>query len=258
MSAQLSLLDAVHVDLDTGDDHRWFAGEDIVADIDAVLAYVPKVGHRHGTAREKSRRPLALLYARTALLEPAERKVVQGIARAATGFLDPWDGYDGWDPEGCRGVGEIWVRVTGERDGGWGMGRQGWRSVSGSARGAAWRADFRAGAVVRPTVKAWREQVRPHLRVLGCDPGKRDHLLLPSLAPLILALRWSPALEAAVFIAGSGVAPKSDEWAVLVDQAQDRPWHEALAVLSARHPRDVLTRALGWVHAQGMSRRADR
>ena len=118
--------------------------------------------------------------------------------------------------------------------------------------------EFRTGDVVRPKVQAWREQVRPHLRALGCDPGKRNSLLLPSLAPLILALRWSPALEAAVFLAGSGIAPKSDEWAVLVDQAQDQPWHEALAVLSARHPRDVVIRALGWVHSEGMRRRPRR
>jgi hypothetical protein len=255
MSAQLSLLDAAHVDHDTGSDHQWLPGDDIAADIDAILAYVPRVGHRHGTVREKSLRPLAYLYARTALLAEPERKIVQGIAVKASGYVDEWNGYD------TDQHGEVWVRVTGERERGWGVGRQAWRSVDATERErSVWRVDFMASDVAIPKVKAWREQVRPHLRALGCDPGKRKAITLPSLAPLILALRWSPALEVAVFLAGSGIAPKSDEWAVHVDLALacGRPWSEALAVLSARHPRDVVIRALAWVHAQGMQRRAAR
>jgi hypothetical protein len=267
VSAQLSLLDAAAVDRDTGSDHQWLPGEDIAADIDAVLAYVPKVGHRHGTAREKSLRPLAYVYARTALLEPAERKIVQGIARACTGFVDEHDGihhYTEWmqhegepSPRWTPQSSEEWARLSGGagRDG-----REATRRVLPADRSFPWAVGFLASDHAIPKVKAWREQVRPHLRTLGCDPGKRKAITLPSLAPLILALRWSPALEAAVFLAGSGIAPKSDEWAVHVDLALacGRPWSEALAVLSARHPRDVVIRALAWVHAHGMQRRAVR
>jgi hypothetical protein len=264
VSAQLTLLDAALVHADTGDDHQWLPGEDIAADIDAVLAYVPDLGKRHRDAHEKAHRPLALLYVRTALLGPDERKVAQGIARRVTGFVDSGDGVQ-HSTELIRIDGTnrlvsmptqraIWVRVSGEAS--TGTGRVASRHVSAGDRAYVWRLEFRHGADSK--AKAWRDQVREPLRALGCAPAKRAHILLPSLAPLILALRWSPALEAAVFLAGSGVAPKSDEWAMLVDQALMRglPWAVPLAELSARHPRDVLSRAIAWVHAQGMYRRA--
>jgi hypothetical protein len=243
MASQLSLLDAALVHVDTGDDHQWLPGEDVAADIDAVLAHVPRVGHRHGTVREKNLRPLAYLYARTALLEPGERKVVQAIARKATGWLDEFNGYI---PEMSD---EAWIRLSG---GAAREGREATRRVLPSNRQFVWGVAFLRSDAAIPKVKAWREQVRPHLRALGCDPGKHNHLLLPSLAPLNLALRWSPAVEAAVFLAGSGVAPKSGEWAVLIDLALSRgmPWAETLAELSARHPRDVMSRALAWVHSR--------
>jgi hypothetical protein len=269
MSAQLSLLDAAAVDHDMGSDHQWLPGEDIAADIDAVLAYVPDLGKRHRLAHEKAHRPLALLYVRTALLGPDERKVAQGLAQRVTGFHDDHDGVrvesalvrvDGGGYEWMRtGVQRgLWIRVSGEAS--TGTGRVASRDVRDADRDFVWRLEFRHGDTVRPQVKAWRDQIREPLRALGCAPSKRAHITLPSLAPLILALRWSPALEAAVFLAGSGIAPKSDEWAVLVDLALacGRPWSEALAVLSARHPRDVVIRALAWVHAQGMQRRAVR
>jgi hypothetical protein len=266
VSAQLSLLDAGAVDNDTGSDHQWLPGEDIAADIDAVLAYVPDLGKRHRDAHEKAHRPLALLYVRTALLGPDERKVAQGIARRVTGFVDSGDGVQhGVELLRIDGTNHIvstptnraiWVRVSGEAS--TGTGRVASRHVGAGDRAYVWRLEFRHGADSK--AKAWRDQVREPLRALGCAPSKRAHILLPSLAPLILALRWSPALEAAVFLAGSGIAPKSDEWAVHVDLALacGRPWSEALAVLSARHPRDVVIRALAWVHAQGMQRRAAR
>jgi hypothetical protein len=273
VSAQLSLLDAALAHADTGDDHQWLPGEDIAADIDAVLAYVPTIGHRALTARERLRRPLALLYVRSALLGPPERKIVQGIARRVTGFADEHAGIrhghelirvDGEERPGHRFTSipvqaEIWVRVSGESSTG-GFGRQAHRDVTPHDRGSVWRLEFRNGDMAAPSVKAWREQVRPHLRALGCCPSKRNYLLLPSLAPLILALRWSDAIAAAVFLAGSGIPPRSGEWAMHVDLALSRgmPWAESLAVLSARHPRDVLSRALAWVHAQGMHRRVSR
>jgi hypothetical protein len=251
MSAQLTLLDAALASADTGDDHQWLPGEDIAADIDAVLAYVPTVGHRHGTVREKSMRPLAYLYARTALLDPDTRKIVQAIARNATGFVDEFNGYI---PEMSD---EAWIRLSG---GAARAGREATRRVLPSNRQFVWGVAFLRSDAAIPKVKAWREQVRPHLRAMGCDPGKRKAITLPSLAPLILALRWSDAIAAAVFLAGSGIPPRSGEWAMHVDLALSRgmPWAEALAVLSARHPRDVLSRALAWVHAQGMHRRVSR
>jgi hypothetical protein len=251
VSTQLSLLDAALVHADTGDDHQWLPGGDIREDIAAVLDRIPRVGYRHNTVREKNLRPLAYLYARTALLGPDERKVVQAIARKATGFVDEFNGYI---PEMHD---EAWIRLSGgaARDG-----REATRRVLPSNRQFAWGVAFLRSDAATPKVKAWREQVRPHLRAFGCDPGKHNHFLLPCLGPLILALRWSPAVEAAVFLAGSGVAPKSLAWDGLVDMALARgmPWSVPLAELSARHPRDVMSRAIAWVHAQGMQRRVVR
>jgi hypothetical protein len=266
VSAQLSLLDAPLVHADTGDDHQWLPGEDVSADIDAVLSYVPDLGKRHRDAHDKGHRPLVLIYVRTALLGADERKFAQGLARRVTGFVDSGDGVqhsidliriDGTDqivstPRNRA----IWVRVSGEAS--TGTGRVASRHVGTGDRAYVWRLEFRHGADSK--VKAWRGKIREPLRALGCAPSKRAQILLPSLAPLILALRWSPAVEAAVFLAGSGVAPKSGEWSMLVDLALSRglPWAVPLAELSGRHPRDVMSRAIGWVHAQGIERRACR
>jgi hypothetical protein len=133
--------------------------------------------------------------------------------------------------------------------------------VRASDRESVWWLEFRHGEHAWGKVKHWIDAVRPGLRALGCPPKSKGHSVrLRSLAPLILALRWSPAVEAAVFLAGSGVAPKSDEWSVLGDLALSRglPWSVALAELSVRHPRDVMSRAIGWVHARGIEQHAGR
>jgi hypothetical protein len=263
VSAHLTLLDAPLVAADTGEDHEWLPGEDVAADIDAVLRMLPTCGHRRNTARENIRRPIAYLYARTALLGGDERKQVQSIARGCTGFVDSRNGINPHnelvqDERTGQYIsvpqeGQIWIRLNGEASG---WGREPKRDVGPGDRDAVWRLDFRTSDTATPRVKALREQIQPGLRALGCAPGKC--IRLPNLAPLILAMRWTDAVRAAVFLAGSGIAPRSDAWAVLVDQAQDQPWHEELALLSARHPRDVLSRALAWVHASGMRRRAGR
>jgi hypothetical protein len=269
VSTQLSLLDAALVHADTGDDHQWLPGEDIRADIAAVLAYVPDLGKRHRDAHEKAYRPLALLYVRTALLRPDERKVARGLAHRVTGFVDSGDGIQHSTEllriESAEGASQwitmptqraIWVRVSGEAS--TGTGRVASRHVGAGDRAYVWRVEFRHGADSK--AKEWRDRIREPLRALGCAPSKRAYILLPSLAPLILALRWSTAVEAAVFLAGSGVAPKSLAWDGLVDMALARglPWSVPLAELSARHPRDVMSRAIAWVHAQGMQRRVVR
>lgn len=266
MSAQLTLLDAALAHADTGEDHQWLPGDDVVADIDAVIGSLPTVGHRKGTHRESIRRPIAYLYARTALLDGGDRKRVQGIARACTGFVDTDDGVrrsieliheeQGGPLISVPWTTAIWVRLNGEPPR---TGREATRDFTPSDRTAVWRLDFRTSDTARGPIKDWRTRVTPGLRALGCAPGpKAKRLLLPAIAPLVLALRWDDATQAAVFLAGSGVAPKSDAWAVLVDQAQDQPWYAALALLSARHSRDVMSRALDWVHAQGMDRRSGR
>jgi hypothetical protein len=258
MTAQLSLLDAALVHADTGDDHQWLPGEDVAADISAVLSYIPGNGHAKGTHRERVYRPLACLYVRTALLAEHERRIAQGIARACTGYDDPWDGYGAWEVTRSEPTEPIWLRLNGETPR---MGREAIRPVRASDRDAVWWLEFRHGEHAYGKVKHWINCVRPGLRALGCSPKSKGHSIrLPSLAPLILALRWSDATAAAVFLAGSGIAPKSGEWAMHVDLALSRgmPWSESLAVLSARHPRDVLSRALAWVHAQGMHRRVSR
>lgn len=258
MTAQLSLLDAALVHADTGDDHQWLPGEDVAADIDAVLSYIPGIGHRKGTTRERVYRPLACLYVRTALLPEHERRIAQAIARKCTGYVDYWDGYGAYDVTNGAPTEPIWLRLNGETPR---MGRESVRSVRTSDRDAVWWLEFRHGDLAFGKVKHWINGVRPGLRALGCPPKRKGHSIrLPSLAPLILALRWSDHVAAAVFLAGSGVAPKSDEWAVLVDQslARGMPWAVKLAELSARHPRDVMSRALAWVHAQGMQHRVIR
>lgn len=222
----------------------------ILADIDAVLAGIPP-------AYSQGARPIAFLYVRTAKLPSHEHGLVQSIARQCSGFLDPQNGmYERAelvrDEASSRWVtntamGEVWVRLSGEAS------RNATRDVSKPDRDAIWRIDFRHGDVSRPKAKAWREKVLPGLRALGCQPGsKLKRMLLPSLAPLILAQHWSDAMRAAVFLAGNGVRPRSDEWAVLVDQAIDagQPWAEDLALLSARREGDVIPRALGWVYAR--------
>lgn len=269
MTAQLSLLNAAIVHADTGDDHQWLPGEDVASDIDAVLSHIPGIGHRKNTTRESVRRSLACLYVRPALLPDHERRICEGIAQQVTAYRDARveagvvrrteyvsDGSGG----GVVAVpvsAEVWIRLSGERtsEGRWFM-----RDVTATDRNAVWRLEFRNGDIARPKVKEWRDAVRPYLRTLGCCPSKRNYINLPSLAPLILALRWSDHVAAAVFLAGSGVAPKSDHWTVLVDMAlaHGRPWAVPLAELSARHPRDVMSRALVWVHAQGMHRRLRR
>ena len=259
MTAQLSLLDVPIVHADTGDDHQWLPGEDVAADIGSALSHIPGIGHAKGTHRERVYRPLACLYVRTALLDDDTRKVAQAMARKCTGFVDEWNGYEGRshspDPNDDR---EIWLRLNGETVG---MGREAVRPVRASDRDAVWWLEFRHGEHAWGKVKHWIDSVRPGLRALGCPPKRKGHSVrLPSLAPLILALRWSPAVQAAVFLAGSGVDPKSAEWSVLGDLALSRglPWSVALAELSVRHPRDVMVRAIGWVHAQGIKRRAGR
>jgi hypothetical protein len=267
VSAQLSLLDAALAHADTGDDHQWLPGEDAMSDIQAVLSHIPGIGHAKGTSRERVYRPLACLYVRTALLDVDERKVAQAIARKCTGFTDPHNGLeqtlrivrdaDGEQQSVPVDV-PIWVRLNGETPR---MGREAIRPVRASDRDAVWWLEFRHGEHAYGKVKHWINCVRPGLRALGCSPKSKGHSIrLPSLAPLILALRWSDAIAAAVFLAGSGIPPRSGEWAMHVDLALSRgmPWAESLAVLSARHPRDVLSRALAWVHAQGMHRRVPR
>lgn len=248
---QLSLLDAPHVHADTGDDHQWLPGEDIAWDITAVMSHIPGIGHSKGTSRERVHRPLACLYVRSALLPAAERRIVQGIARACTGFADQWNGYEGRshspDPRDDR---EIWLRLNGETPR---MGREATRPVRTSDRDAVWWLEFRHGEFAWGKVKHWIDVVRPGLRALGCPPKSKGHSIrLTSLAPLNLAVRWSDHVAAAVFLAGSGVAPKSPEWAVFVDMALSRglPWSLKLAELSARHRRDVVIRALAWVHSR--------
>jgi hypothetical protein len=252
VSAQLSLLDAPVVHADTGEDHQWLPGDDAMSDIGAVVSYIPGIGHAKGTHRERVYRPLACLYVRTALLDDDTRKVAQAMARKCTGFVDDWNGYD------SDRHGEIWLRLNGETVR---MGREAVRPVRASDRNAVWWLEFRHGEHAFGKVKRWIDGVRPGLRALGCPPKSKGHSVrLPNLAPLILALRWSPAVEAAVFLAGSGVAPKSGEWSMLVDLALSRglPWSVKLAELSGRHPRDVMSRAIEWVHAQGMHRRPGR
>jgi hypothetical protein len=253
VSTQLSLLDAALVQADTGDDHQWLPGEDAMSDIQAVLSYIPGIGHAKGTHRERVYRPLACLYVRTALLAEHERRIAQGIARACTGYDDPWDGYGAWDVTRSEPTEPIWIRLNGETPR---MGREATRSVRTSDRTAVWWLEFRHGELAFGKIKHWMDSVRPGLRTLGCPPKSKGHSIrLPSLAPLILALRWSDHVAAAVFLAGSGVAPKSLAWDGLVDMALARglPWSVPLAELSARHPRDVMSRAIAWVHARNAS-----
>lgn len=237
MTEQLPLLAAMPAEYpDTGEDHQWAPGDDLVSDID---------------------RPIAYLYVRPAMLSPDDRKRALQIARACTGVEAP---------DGVRGIvegviddasgrltwesfdREVWVRLNG--DGGSWSGRQATRDVTPPDEGSTWRLEFLNGDTARPAVARFRDGLRPGLLALGVAPGKCNHIRLPHLSPLILALRWDDAVSYAVALIVAGVAPRSAEWAVRVDRllADGDPAAEALALLSARHPRDVMSRALAWAH----------
>jgi hypothetical protein len=244
MSAQLSLIDASHVV--ESREHPPIYGDDLTSDIEAVVSRIPSFGASKNTARAHVRRVTAYLYARVDMLDADSRRVVERITASCTGrTLPPWT-----DPH--------FARLNGERTDGRGYGdsRNPALAVSPRHGAAVWMLEFRksgnehATAAIESMVMGLRPGIRACVSASWPEPNTL-RVLLPALAPLVLALRWSDHVAAAVFLAGSGVEPKSGEWAQLVDQALARglPWSIKLAELSARHPRDVLSRALAWVHA---------
>ncbi len=241
MSDQLSLIDASHVVAST--DHPQMFGDDITSDIEAVVSRIPRFGGTKNTARAGRMRVLAYLYARTDLGTPQEQTAVRRICGACTRTSPSWQGE------------QLLARLNGEPwDGrGYGDSRSPVVEVSKRHGDARWMLEFRHSGNDdnERAVERMVEQVRPGL--LACGVGvSSKRLLLPALAPLVLALRWSDHVAAAVYLAGSGVAPKSLEWEGLVDMslARGQSWAVKLAELSARHPRDALSRALAWVHAR--------
>ncbi len=239
MSAQLSLIiDASQI-----------YGSDLASDIEAVVSCIPRYGGAKRTAREGLLRPIAYLYARMDLLDDSDARIVHRISRACTGIA-----LDGPPPI------RQFARLSGERwDGrGYGDSRAATVDIAPRHGDARWILDFRRNSGNASAVHHIHDMLgamRPGLRALGCAASSTC-ILLPCLAPLVLALRWSAHVEAAAFLAGSGVAPKSGEWDQLVDQALARglPWAVRLAELSARHPRDVLSRSLVWVHSRAVAR----
>lgn len=144
-----------------------------------------------------------------------------------------------------------WLRLNGEPERREGS-RQSMKPVSAREPELAWKLELRWSVPDRlaELVLAQHRRVLAGAAAVGCVV-RGSAIFAEHISQLVLASLWAPEVLAGVGLALAGCEPLSDGWRVHVDAAlaSGQPWAEELTKLSAQGPRNVLVRALLWMHA---------
>jgi hypothetical protein len=245
VTSQLALDLPVASTVDVGEIVECEPGQELLADLASISSMIPWFGKRHDTARADVMRPIVYLYGRPSVLGESEKLLCYAAShrlfrhrkpgQAAWARLADLAFAAGLVSRGDGGVrGDFWVRVTGEKEGP--DARSLVKRVTNAVADQQWMVEMPFGLgngvasskteeigrrilrTLRMTCTGWvivggttppnaserlreRDAGRP-----AADSAARG-FLLPNLAPLVLAMRWEPAIEAAVILARHGVLP---------------------------------------------------
>jgi hypothetical protein len=220
-------------------------GQELLADLASISSMIPWFGKRHDTARADVMRPIVYLYGRPSVLGESEKLLCYAAShrlfrhrkpgQAAWARLADLAFAAGLVSRGDSGVrGDFWVRVTGEKEGP--DARSLVKRVTNAVADQQWMVEMPFGLgngvasskteeigrrifrTLRMTCTGWvivggttPPNASERLRERDADRPAADStargFLLPNLAPLVLAMRWEPAIEAAVILARHGVLP---------------------------------------------------
>lgn len=214
-------------------------GQELLADLAAISSMIPWFGKRHDTHRADVRRPIVYLYARPAVLSTDDGLLCyaasRGIFRSGS-EQTPWARLQGLafaaGLVSSGGGGDYWVRVTGEKESQ--TARALVRRVSKGVKDEPWMLELAFGLgndVASARAEAIVVDVQRALQICGGDWKQwgGSGFTFRHLAPIVLAMRWEPAIEAAAILARHGVLPGA-----VVPLDVEIPRH-SLEAMFARH-----------------------
>jgi hypothetical protein len=191
--------------------------QELLADLASISSMIPWFGKRHDTARADVRRPIAYLYGRPAGLSTDDGLLCYAASRGlfrAGSEQTPWARLQGLafaaGLVSSGGGGDYWVRVTGEKESQ--TARALVKRVTNVVKDQPWLLELASGLgndIASEMAWTLRLNIERALQ-MTCTGWKAmggSGFLLPHLAPIVLAVRWSDALQAAVILARHGVLP---------------------------------------------------